>query len=635
MITKLEQLLREQNWGSYDFAIQQTESPALISAGIEDKDSWKVHIFVSGKLKELDQILSHYSPSGTGFFHRLRPKKENIFAGKENLDNIAYFIVGHEIGHWKYCPAHIDDREEIISGAAEGLRAAGFSDEEVEQYSQRVYNLFADVLDNVMNMYRDREKEKFQDGFLAFYAKEGIREGGYDEEFYLFVDTTCRLGTNQPEGKNFAAPFVKKPKELSRVTRQIITSLIEDETLAGKVMEEELALEEKVKIYQALDDRDKWHQKAREFAKLIGEYIRKPKKYQNQLSNEGGSGQPEKQDKKGNGRPGKKSQPGGGSGEEEKKMREMIRKSLKKGHSIAYAPRIIALDEIYRQRAEKIVIDIQKEEGEALRLAIGYMQRKEMDENHPDLDRIDWQNPELGMDEKGREELQFFERQTPFFADRRGSEKGGRVPDILFVVDKSGSVTAGYDPVQGTGPYDMVQRSIYSVFKQLEDNDLIQHMRFGIVVFEEKPNYFSGWHSYFNLDEVKKPLLNPAEYGPSGRSTVLDSAVIQEAVDTNPGKFWAIVVSDGGIFNLEEACQAVSYLAQKGNQISFIDVGGVGDGSILSDELKKMMAAMGYQQNQAFARHVQKVGGTVHSGSRPEDLPRMMLGKAQEMYEWK
>ena len=161
MIDQLKKLLFDQRWGNYDFDIQQTETLGLISAGTEDTANWKIHIQVDERLKKLDEILSQYSTNGKELLSSFR-KKNNYFKGKDNLDNLLYFIVGHEVGHWRYCPSHIDDREEIFAGVAEGLDEIGFTREQIQENSQRIYNYFADILDNVMNMYRDKENKRLK-----------------------------------------------------------------------------------------------------------------------------------------------------------------------------------------------------------------------------------------------------------------------------------------------------------------------------------------------------------------------------------------------------------------------------------------------------------------------------------------
>jgi len=610
MIDQLKKLLFDQRWGNYDFDIQQTETLGLISAGTEDTANWKIHIQVDERLKKLDEILSQYSTNGKELLSSFR-KKNNYFKGKDNLDNLLYFIVGHEVGHWRYCPSHIDDREEIFAGVAEGLDEIGFTREQIQENSQRIYNYFADILDNVMNMYRDKENKRFADGFLTFYTKEGII-GKYTEDFFMFVDTIAKLGIDDKAMKNFAETFRKDYTRLNPKTKKIIELLAEDTSIADKAMDANgiLTLEEKVGIYHALDDKEKWHYKAKEFAKIIGKHVKDEKEKNNSTHSSNGNANQHNH------------------GQSEEDIRKLVRRSLEKGHSTAYAPAGIALDEIYKARAEQLAIEIQAQEGDLSKLPIGYLQREEIKDNDFDLNRVDWQNPELGLDKDGREEIEFFEMQSPFFAEKKGHEKGGQIPDILWLIDKSGSMTAGYNPERGTGPYDMLLRSAYSVFKYLEDHDQIQHMKFGNVLFESIPNYFSGWRSYFDMQHVKETMLDPSRYNVEINpkdiikarlfgnrnigGTNLDELVVKEAVDDNDRKFWAIVVSDGDIHNTEEAKRAISYIASKGNHISFINIGSGYSGS--------------------FSDHVREVGGDVHNVSDSSDLPKLILGKAKEIY---
>ena len=82
----------------------------------------------------------------------------------------------------------------------------------------------------------------------------------------------------------------------------------------------------------------------------------------------------------------------------EKELREMVRRSLQKGHSVSYANKIVTLDELYKLRAENIVVQLELE-GDNLRLPIGYLNKRELDENS-DTNKVDWQNIEVGIDEQ-------------------------------------------------------------------------------------------------------------------------------------------------------------------------------------------------------------------------------------------
>ena len=621
MRNKIERLLFDQNWGNSQFEITEVEDPHLISAGTHDTGHWKIFVDFDKRIDKLDDILGKINVST---IDKLRGQR-SYFDGKDNLDSLLYFVVGHEVGHWKHCPGHIDDREEIMSGVAEGLQRIGFDSEKVENQSQRVYNMFADILDNVMSMYRDKKKEKFQEGFLGFYAKEGsLCE--YSDDFYLFVDTQVRLGIDEPLMKKFASFFRKDKDALSNVTKEILNILVEDSSLAAKIMNEQLTLQEKVDIYHRLNEKNKWHRKARDFASLLGKYIKEQDPNDNRLSHGygGQSGKPrQQQGSKGN------NKHEGCNHADDKNIRELVKRSLKKGHSVGYAPKTIALDELYKMRAERIVMDLKKREGDMYRLAVAYLQRKEITNSNFNMNNVDWQNPEIGMDEKGQLTLDFLEKLNPVFADKKGAEKGGRLPDILFIVDRSGSVIEGYDPGRGTGAYDMILRSMYSVFKYLEDNNQIQNMRFGTILFDNIPNYFSGWKTFYDMQDIKDPLLMPGDpkFNPEINfimkkmipkqrgflgGTNLDLDTIVEATDDKQGNYWAIIISDGEIHNRGEAREAVQYMADKGNPISFIRVG--------------------YSMDNEFAEYVSEVGGQVYHVKDASDLSKLVLKEAKHHY---
>jgi hypothetical protein len=303
----------------------------------------------------------------------------------------------------------------------------------------------------------------------------------------------------------------------------------------------------------------------------------------------------------------------------EKELREMVRRSIEKGHSISYANDIIAMDELYKMRAEQIVIKMEQNAGESLKLPIGYLSKQTIDDT-VNFNKIDFQDIELELDKDGEFDLVFFEQNVPFFAENKGYEPGGSIPDILFVVDRSGSMTGDYDPKEGTGNYDMLLRSIYSSLRKLEENDQIQYMKFATILFDDIPNYFTGWHNYYNIDKTKEALLDPENekynLGRSGYGTALDKTTIQEANDQNDKKFWAIIISDGEIENLEDACEGISNLAEQGNYINYIRI---------DDGYRS-------QKSEKFENHIKSVGGSVSTVKDPDDLPQLVLEQTKHMY---
>jgi hypothetical protein len=190
-----------------------------------------------------------------------------------------------------------------------------------------------------------------------------------------------------------------------------------------------------------------------------------------------------------------------------------------------------------------------------------------------------------------------------------------------------------YDPVQGIGAYDILLRTAWSVFKYLEDTDQIKHMKFGSILFEGIPNYFSGWNGFWNMRDFKDTLLDPCAYREQFRGkseeeiqramsrnkggTNLDIDAVRQAMEQSNGKFWALIVSDGDIHNYSEAEQAVREITNKGNHLTYIETRAprVGTGGCT-----------------AFGQSVIDAGGEYIPVSSPEDLRDVVLGKAFNVY---
>jgi hypothetical protein len=624
MKEKIEQMLLAENWGDADFEVVEAQTPSLLTAGIETRGKWKIHITVDPQADKLDQILKNFNNGAVAKL--LGRQKQNYFSGKDNLGNMLHTIIMHEIGHWKYCPFDIDSEEEIVSGVSEGLERAGFSKEKVQQYVFWVENMFLDIIDNVMNTYKARNDKRYIDGFLAFYAKAGLMQE-YSDSMYIFVDTIAKLAVDDSEMREFAASFNPRASKLRQATNSSLKIFTEDALLAKKAMAEELSLEEKVRVYKAVGRKDGWHKKAIQFAELIAPYLKEDEKKnrkQNSMTNESGNGQPQ-QSRQGSGKEKRNKQ--NSQSDFEEKMREFVKIGLKKGHNTDYAPSFVADDELYRQRAEQISIKMKEQKGEELQMPVAYLRKRELgDRAYFDMSRIDWQNPDIAVTEQGDAELDFFERQVPVCVNEQGTEKAGRPRDILFVLDDSMSMMCDYEPEAGRGSYDLLMRAVYSVFKHLEDKEIIQNMNFGTVLFSSS-TYFSGWHSYYNLEEVKKPMLEPDKFNSIG-GTVLDTMTIVDAADKAPGKFWAVFVTDGEIENRKEVCDAIGYLGRKGHHVSFIDI----QNSFLADPV----FSFAYQMagiDSSTKRAVAFAGGDYHTVSSPEDLPKLFLGKAEEVYQ--
>lgn len=586
MKEKLEQILREQKWGQQSATIVQTENSKMIQAHIDNQ--WNIHVKYDSSLESLDSLLAKNKNPVLGLFQRQKDELGDLFEGKDNVSNMLYFIIGHEIGHWKNCPFDWDHYEDIISGVSKGLKDIGATTEEIKRHSPRITNYFADIIDNVMNMYRDPDKEQYQDGFLAFNAKEGKLSNGFPKDFATFIDVTCKLGMDTQPRKNFAQLFTQE--HISPYTSEILNILITDKEIAKKTKKEELSLQEKIKVYHQLGNNKLWYFKAYDFTKIIGKLLleeqrkKQTQDYQNSLPGEHNH-----------------------ADELEEKTPELVNRSIAKGRIPLYADDFLLLDSLYKSRAKKLIMNANDEIRQ--KLVIAHLNRTEMNQNSV-LSNVDWQNPELGVDEFGNEELILYEKIHPLTFKSGGSIDERTIPDLLLVLDCSPSMTSGYNPKAGTGAYDTLLRSVYSMFNTLDDNDQIQNMNFGAILFEGMPNYFSGWQSFYEMKKLKEVLFKPSNYV-TGGSTLLDKSKLIQATDEAKSNFWTIFVSDGEVDNINDATPGIEYLANHSRQISLINI---------SEGPTKL------------SHVISGLGGDVINVANPQELPNTLLGRTKEIY---
>jgi len=565
---RIETLLHKRNWGRYQYSVEAADTEAPLEAHITN--TWHINIKHGPLLSKLDSALA-------------QTRTPQLFLGKDNLDAMLIMIVDHEIGHWEYCPFDWDNHAEILQGAIEGvqdvkLRQPPISlphytqlepDETTKQIARRLTNMFDDIIDDVANMYRNPRKEHYADGFIGFYALEAERNQGFTKTFATFIDCICKLGTDAY--KNFTEQYATTYDPA--LTRQALDIFTQSHKLTQRAIHGQLQLQDKVAIYHSMMEKTQWKSKAREFARLLTPHLEENEKNQTHKQ----SGQIAEQDQT-PGQPAQTSKPNQLANQAafaqamEEHLPEMIKHAIRKGQRADFAPSGEFIDELYKQRAEEIAMSAE-EDGETTQLAITHLQKQPL-HPHSNVGNVDWHAPQPTLQDN-QIQLQFFEKHTPYTHALPGADKGTALPDILLMIDSSGSMTYDYNPHEGSGTYDTLMRAVYSVFKHLEDKGYLYHMKLGTVLFEGKPNYFSGWHEHSSMIEAKKPLLESHKYG-QGIGTQLEHTTIRNAIDENPNKFWAILVSDGGVNNPTEARLALNSLRDAGNTLSYIKVGGCG-----------------------------------------------------------
>jgi len=176
------------------------------------------------------------------------------------------------------------------------------------------------------------------------------------------------------------------------------------------------------------------------------------------------------------------------------------------------------------------------------------------------------------------EDLMLYKKTVPLTNEYQGNLNDKIFPNLAFICDDSGSMD--WNPDTGTGNYDALIITIYSLLKWLKNKAFASVIEYNFTFFSSTTRS-TGWIDYFHLDDMKKLLYSPEQGG-----TILNPAKFEEIINDLREKA-IILITDGEIFNYKE-------LIKKFNQISlkpiflFIQIGKL-------SKFAKFIASKGYQ----------------------------------------
>ena len=531
----LEQLLHVKEWSLYNFKFVERKNEHWVSAQMSPH-TWQVEVIVDPDLPN---------------------KIQKITKDPKDLEDLLYASVEHELGHWEHCPFDIDYHEEIMAGVAEGLAAAGIAKEKIPGLSQTAANLFSDIIVNVSNCLGGPEPSRTQNGIGVFYWKEGALAGKYSPGYAAFVEIQARLAFPQ-KFQGLARVYSADYSLTDQLAKECITVLAQKKKSSAGILRE-------------LHKRDKWHDKSKEIARILAPYL---------------EAMPEELPDKG-------SEGGGGS------KRELIKRSIAKGRGmndgLAYATPFEVMDELYKQRASKVLIQLPPTHEKSKEFVIAHCQRNEWQGNG--IEQVDWPST-LVVGKK----LAFHEKHTPLAYQSPLQPSQTSLRDLCFLVDSSGSMY--WFPDKGEGPYDLLLRTVYSVFNYLEDIGKASVLRYGAINFSNQ-SIWSGWKTKNELEEVKKVLFAHQCGG-----TTLEPSAIASMYTTAKDKFHAVMITDGAISNADSVLKEVQAVLQQGNSFTLVQIGA----------------------QTSFCTAVAGLGGDTHIIASPKELPGLVLGDVRARY---
>jgi hypothetical protein len=202
------------------------------------------------------------------------------------------------------------------------------------------------------------------------------------------------------------------------------------------------------------------------------------------------------------------------------------------------------------------------------------------------------------------DDLEVIRRAMPYMIQAHPEEPVGQgVPSLMLITDSSGSMSFR-PPPRPAGQYDIVLRACWGIFQYIQNRRLSDRVQVHAINFSAQTRS-SGWYPAGNLDKVKRTLA-----GYQGQGTTLDVDVLRGAVNTAPGKFLAIIMTDGVLGNVAPALRAMEDLVHRGNRLVQFHIG----------------------PPNPFTQGIERLGCPVHLITKPEDLVGMCLDLARESY---
>ena len=162
-------------------------------------------------------------------------------------------------------------------------------------------------------------------------------------------------------------------------------------------------------------------------------------------------------------------------------------------------------------------------------------------------------------------ELLLFEKDLPIYEDICAQAASGGLPDLLLIVDSSGSMA--WDPVAGNGPYDSLLRAVYSVLQFLEERQKAPYMRFAAINFSNQ-TVVTSWKDYADIRAIKQSLFKH-----QGGGTTLDCSAVSAVVNESNSPFLALMATDGQIGNAQAVADTIRKMVDRGHGFVLIQIG--------------------------------------------------------------
>ncbi len=568
----IREFLSKKNWDMlYQSNILRKDMDnGVIDAHI-DMLKWVITLEFDNKFEE--KIRYHNAKCGFNFDNPIKKTIE--------------MVLEHEMNHWKICPGDIVYLEMLMDTVSKGLEDGGLKKADIPTVTPYMSNFFSDIIINSIASV-DRN---YTDGFFLLYGqrlnsthKQSIfsqinkNSSNTDLVFDIFCDVQAKIFGNTVNERSIVEIGTSNYNRVKDYVTKLLCAL-SSPIHANDIYSKKIDAKSTDELLSKFKKEDNWGPMAYTTAKLLAPLFNNinEEKLDEMFPLSG---------------PIKKFV-------EDKNYRKMVvENGIGRGSELKYIKKFENYDEQYRKKAGIIVIESNADSEEKHSLTICKMGLDEADKNNPSS--IYWPNTIIAGDQ-----LLLNQKPLPFNMNFEGNTLVGSMQDILFIVDTSGSMDWSGYPFDNS-KYDLSLQSFYAMVNYLEKIKKASFLNYGLIQFSNN-TIWSKWHSYYELDNVKKALFDMYE----GNRTHLDPKILNEALKTKRDKFMAVMISDGEIENSRDVINSCTEMISEGNDFILLQIA----------------------SRDNFANQIASKGGTVVNIDNPKDMINLVLSATKRKYD--
>ncbi len=473
------------------------------------------------------------------------------FYNEKKVKIILRDMILHEISHWKLCPYDILKAYELVDTAYPYFR--NLDD------ALYITNAFEDLIVNSWNAYKNPPYE----GIIEFYKNEVKK--GYDSFYYFFVILNLKL----MDKENLITVLIpQKYRKKVKILKKDANDLLKEWKLPSEK-------EEKIEF---LINSSHW-------IKMLKVFIQKAKKYFRSKKHNLSVFEPYFEEKV----------------REGEEIMRYIEYSSKKGKKVSFMNNFDFLDRYYESLTP--YIEIKAEDVNNFEIPLIRYGKEEFDVNNHQFHEINFRRIFYDKNSPFKNNINFYV--SPFKQGLRvpsGDKKF--FPDLMIVLDTSGSMTAGRaEPFLNWGnKYHNALISIYAILKYLKRKRIAHMIRYSLVCFSSGTKT-TGWLYYHELNKLKRMLFTPEQ-----ESTHLKTRIIKELLRNRRVMF--ILITDSEIYNFNKIKKELIDILDKNYSFFF---------------------QMGMERGQGFKHIAERVNYIIVKN--PSDLVRAVIDVTGRVYD--